>query len=218
MDRKAFTIVELAIVLVVIGIILAMVVKGKSLVDAARMRAEVAKVNKFEAAISEYYSLTGGKLPQIAYGNRIDRRPFIDAGLLTEKDYEINIGTIVVSGREYKGYWAMGGCSSRDRPYMFSSWMNIRSQVKNICILGVPDPDDITTAQTINALDIRLVCNIEVMKDDQFLGSGIGRTSYVVNPGDTWIHEMDYKDCDNNSNDIRTAGVNSRRSYAVKIF
>ncbi len=49
--KKGFTIVELAIVLVVIGIILAMAVKGKALVETARYKAEINKIRKLEAAV-----------------------------------------------------------------------------------------------------------------------------------------------------------------------
>jgi prepilin-type N-terminal cleavage/methylation domain-containing protein len=57
--KKGFTIVELAIVLVVIGIILGMAVKGKALLHSARIKAEVAKLNKFEAAVATYFAKTG---------------------------------------------------------------------------------------------------------------------------------------------------------------
>ena len=59
MNNKGFTIVELAIVLVVIGIILAMAVKATGLMHAARVRNDVAKLNKFEAAVMTGYTITG---------------------------------------------------------------------------------------------------------------------------------------------------------------
>ena len=57
MQRKhnGFTLVELAIVLVVIGLILGMVFKGRDLIDGAKVKNASAQVTKVQAAINTYF-------------------------------------------------------------------------------------------------------------------------------------------------------------------
>jgi hypothetical protein len=63
-ERKvAFSIVEMAIVMVVIGLILAMAVKGQNLYQTAEMRKEVGKIRKFETAFAAYYAKTNSPFP-----------------------------------------------------------------------------------------------------------------------------------------------------------
>jgi prepilin-type N-terminal cleavage/methylation domain-containing protein len=57
--KKGFTFVELAIVLVIIGIIMGMALKGRSLIEGAKTRSEVRKLEKIQAAVSGWYSNTG---------------------------------------------------------------------------------------------------------------------------------------------------------------
>jgi prepilin-type N-terminal cleavage/methylation domain-containing protein len=54
MLKKGFTIVELAIVLIIIGIIIGMAVKGGALLQTAKMRAEFRKVDKIRTALSTW--------------------------------------------------------------------------------------------------------------------------------------------------------------------
>jgi prepilin-type N-terminal cleavage/methylation domain-containing protein len=57
--KKGFTFVELAIVLVIIGIIMGMALKGRSLIEGAKTRSEVRKLEKIQASVSGWYTNTG---------------------------------------------------------------------------------------------------------------------------------------------------------------
>lgn len=55
-DSEGFTLIELAIALVVIGIIIGMAIKGKSLIDTSNTKSDLQKINKIQTAMSSYYA------------------------------------------------------------------------------------------------------------------------------------------------------------------
>ncbi|MRI83344.1 MAG: hypothetical protein C6I00_02890 [Nitratiruptor sp.] len=57
--RRGFTLVELAIVLVIIGFLIAMGIKGTELIKSAQMQKEAQKFKKIAAAIGTYYNKRG---------------------------------------------------------------------------------------------------------------------------------------------------------------
>lgn len=59
LNHKGFTLVEMAIVLVVIGIILGAVLKGQDLVDNARSKQFTTKVTAWEVALHTYFDRKG---------------------------------------------------------------------------------------------------------------------------------------------------------------
>ena len=66
---KGFTLVELAIVLVIIGFLLAMGLKGSELIRSAKLQKEAYKFKKIAAAIGTYYN-NHNVLPGDGYGGR----------------------------------------------------------------------------------------------------------------------------------------------------
>ncbi|NPA39187.1 MAG: prepilin-type N-terminal cleavage/methylation domain-containing protein [Thermodesulfobacteria bacterium] len=57
--RRGFTLIELAIVLVIIGLILGMVFKGRQLIDSAKVDNVIAQKNKILAAVNTFYERYG---------------------------------------------------------------------------------------------------------------------------------------------------------------
>jgi prepilin-type N-terminal cleavage/methylation domain-containing protein len=57
--QSGFTLVELAIVLVIIGLILGMAFKGKDLIDGAKVKSIAAQYNKVQAAFNIYFERYG---------------------------------------------------------------------------------------------------------------------------------------------------------------
>ena len=57
--NQGFTLVELAIVLVVIGLILGMAFKGKDLIDGAKVKNLAAQYNKVVAGANTFYEKYG---------------------------------------------------------------------------------------------------------------------------------------------------------------
>jgi len=58
-EKKGFTLVEMSIVLVIIGLILGMVFKGKELIDGAKVKSLASQYNKFLAATNTFYERYG---------------------------------------------------------------------------------------------------------------------------------------------------------------
>ncbi len=58
-NEEGFTLVELAIVLIIIGLILGMVFKGRQLIDSAKVKAEIARYNKILAAVNTFLDRYG---------------------------------------------------------------------------------------------------------------------------------------------------------------
>ncbi len=59
MNKKGFTLVEVAIVLIIIGIILGMVFKGRQVIDSAKVKSLEANYNKIQTAIDTFYDRYG---------------------------------------------------------------------------------------------------------------------------------------------------------------
>ncbi len=59
MNRKGFTLVEVAIVLIIIGIILGMVFKGRQLIDSAKIKSLETNYNKIQTAVNTFYDRYG---------------------------------------------------------------------------------------------------------------------------------------------------------------
>ena len=62
-NEKGFTLIEMAIVLVIIGLILGAVIKGKDVINSAKQKNFYASfVKSWELAIASYYDRTGNLL------------------------------------------------------------------------------------------------------------------------------------------------------------
>jgi prepilin-type N-terminal cleavage/methylation domain-containing protein len=206
--KKGFTIVELAIVLVVIGIILGMAVKGKALVDAARMKAAVAKINKFEAAVAILYASNGLQRPPVIPGIAapgLARSIFIERGLLTNADFELGFDNLD---------WGLFSCYAdpNGTDHYFSSDVAAASTYGgaiSFCIVAVED-SSITDATWVRMDTPRkYICNVEIAKDDENTTTGHGRGWGALLP-ETEISKANYRNCDN-----WTSGDKARYSFMV---
>jgi prepilin-type N-terminal cleavage/methylation domain-containing protein len=88
MLKKGFTIVELAIVLIIIGIIIGMAVKGGALLQTAKMRAEFRKVDKIRTALSTWRANnpTGISKYPVITGAELNIEYLVELGYLTEQE------------------------------------------------------------------------------------------------------------------------------------
>ena len=199
--KKGFTIVELAIVLVVIGIILAMAIKGKSLVDAARFRAEINKLRKLEAAMHIYianhpdFVITDHGYAYVAWAD-MDMNYFYDNGILAKKDLE-SMAIEGIAGRNVPGFWTPVGCQYTDGAIEFHKGDNQVNPFKatNYCARIFVDVVTSPTLSTMTYVKMpaRIQCGIEVILDDENIETGVARrTENHVFPNYT---RAEYDDC-----------------------
>lgn len=175
--KKGFTLVELAIVLVVIGILLGLVLKGKSIIDAANSRAETTKLSRIKTAVQSYFT-------------KYDRLPGITslsegAKFSSKNVYDALIDDELLSPKDFVGlddtYWAFIGCRTVDGTGNNNKrWVNspIQNQA-NLCVYltGTP-PETITNTDATmkdNKFDGSFICQIESSLDDMNSYNGMGR-------------------------------------------
>ena len=167
--QKGFTLVELAIVLVVIGLILGMAFKGKDLIDSAKVKSMQAQVNKINAALNIYYekygSYPGDGCTGVAPGGTTcsNTNPVRD-GILTDAEGGFAI-TILQNANIL---------TASDVKSPFGQDWVIRRGTG-----GVFDPNvDYLTLNTLAsaAADSRFVCALDRLIDDGANGTGNVRT------------------------------------------
>ena len=197
--KKGFTIVELAIVLVVIGVILGMAVKGKSLVDTARLRAEVNKVRKLEAAVHIYLAThpdmqVTERRPEFHGWGDFDMNYFYDNGILTQKDLE----SMAPKYDGTKGYWTPVRCQYYNDSlniYRGNS-QDIPFDPTNFCariFSEVIDTNPSLSRMRWVQMPRRLQCAIEVFLDDEDVTTGVAR--YLHGYDSTNFTRAEYENC-----------------------
>jgi prepilin-type N-terminal cleavage/methylation domain-containing protein len=190
--KKGFTLVELAIVLVIIGLITGMAVKGRSLAAAAEMREEVNKLRKYEHAFATHYAKSGRDIP--AYYDSTDpqqwadnvTRIFLKQNYLVPKDLVMKYSTKAVPST----YFVVELVSSAINPDIgYDLDREIANSPTNFGVL--------LDAGTDRALNY-FVCSVEVMYDDRNIFTGYGRVSYSGGGGGTPavnFEDEEYADC-----------------------
>jgi prepilin-type N-terminal cleavage/methylation domain-containing protein len=211
--KKGFTIVELAIVLVVIGIILGMAVKGRQLVDSARVKADLAKIQKIEAAVNIWFAKTG----EVPLYSPMDpgHTKLIDMGVALHSDFVLDTlhmphpsdaGGILrrlylvncYSSTEFDENPSPKepGDMSWEWYYYTTGPAGTRDPVTNVCI--ITGEDDLTNSSNIliNAGSTHFfVCHVETTLDDEYDRSGLGRESGNVDEDSSSTRLLDFSDC-----------------------
>jgi prepilin-type N-terminal cleavage/methylation domain-containing protein len=167
--KKGFTFVELAIVLVIIGIIMGMALKGRSLIEGAKTRSEIRKLEKIQAAVAGWYSNTGSAS--------------------TPADFQRLSGTTPPSCDA-----ASGGTAAPSAAYSQGRCLDVKV-LKELRSNDVTTPfgdnwtmiggswDNATILQgdrfiLITAASPRFACNVESIMDDKYFLFGDARASY----------------------------------------
>ncbi|MDR2104245.1 MAG: type II secretion system GspH family protein [Deferribacteraceae bacterium] len=187
--KKGFTLVELAIVLVIIGLITGMAVKGRSLAAAAEMREEVNKMRKYEHAFATHFAKSGKFVP-IPYDNNTDPDGWADnvSGLFLKEGYLVKKDLVM----KY---------STKNPPntYFVADLVSLPGQAGYFLDRSIEDSGVINFGVLIDkggeSLDY-FICNIENMSDDRNTLSGLGRFAYesggsVVDN----FEDREYADC-----------------------
>ncbi|MDR2400230.1 MAG: type II secretion system GspH family protein [Deferribacteraceae bacterium] len=167
--KKGFTLVELAIVLVIIGLITGMAVKGRSLAAAAEMREEVNKMRKYEHAFATHFAKSGSFVPATYDDSNQDlwsdnvSEIFLEKGYLVSKDLVMKYST----RNPPKTYFIAELQDNTSNPGM-GYHLDREAEESEITNFGV---------LLDKSLDY-FICSIEIMGDDRDITTGLGRVAY----------------------------------------
>ena len=101
MKKKAFTLIELSIVLIIIGIILSSVMKGRDLLRSSKIKNfSQTFVNEWEVVVDSYFNRIGTNLNDSTYngGSAINIDGFMDGDVNTPAEYANIENNITASG------------------------------------------------------------------------------------------------------------------------
>jgi prepilin-type N-terminal cleavage/methylation domain-containing protein len=198
-----FTLVELAIVLVVIGIIAAMAIGGTDVLANAQVRSEINKLSKFESALSTYRA-ANNKFPKELSGTdrRLNTLALVGLGV-DAKDIKSKFARNTQENTAYQlqycapvaaGGFEIGGVNAA-----------------NLCLnigLGVI-ADGSNEASVDNRIHNLIACNAELLLDDSNILTGSARTHNNGGVAGTeaaqWGDPGDYN-CDNVTDDFNRFG------------
>jgi prepilin-type N-terminal cleavage/methylation domain-containing protein len=161
MNKKGFTVVELAMVVVIIGALIGLAIKGLSLYDSAKMRREMTRMHDYETALLGFYNFAGAiPAPNSSGSGWLDLEDMISAGFITKE----NMDSSLVSDQ----YWGLRYCMDRLENGVSLGWA------------WAAEPTHICAAMdnTNHLVQRRFICFMESTLDDNSSLHGKGR-----NPG-----------------------------------
>jgi type II secretory pathway pseudopilin PulG len=190
MNKKfAFSLVELTVVLLIVGLILGIALKGQIIIESARLRSEVRKIEKLQSTLANYVNRQN-KLPPIVTGTtQYDLDVLIDNGYIQKNDTLVGIkATGATSDYTWKYLACLNTKEGGDDNYSWglpSTGQNLL--LANICVATA------NKAVSFLNMDGLLNCTIEVSIDDKNYLGGNGR----LNEGKTPPAGLDFNKCDN---------------------
>ena len=169
--NKGFTIVEMAVVIVVIGIILMLSVQVADIYATAKIRNEMGKIVKLEAAFHNYYTANGGTLPNFRTTTVADEETLIIDGYIALEDIK----------SFYGGKWLYHKCGLSSTEFIDNTTTESYMTMGGMLCLRKDD----------SKVKKGVACLTEITLDDKNLFRGKGRSS---NTSDT-ITNAEFDDC-----------------------
>ncbi|MDR2105496.1 MAG: type II secretion system GspH family protein [Deferribacteraceae bacterium] len=162
--KKAFNLVELSVVLLIVGIVAGMVLKGKSLLEASYYKSEAHKVDKIRSAVFALMAKYNGSYTSISFEDNksydslttadnatFDTAQFFDNGLLDENSLKLH----------YADDWRVSLCQEGTNSAGSADGYLVNGKRSYICAYH-------------HGLFYDIMCNLEVLLDDQNLKGGFG--------------------------------------------
>jgi prepilin-type N-terminal cleavage/methylation domain-containing protein len=163
-----FTLVEISVVLVVIGIIMGMAVKGRDLVETSRLRKEIRKLDKFAAAAAVSYSVERA-LPD----NLSDQA--LKEGLLTKDDLKVNNyfnnSTICEHGCVWAFIRAVTVYDIDDNTSYYRDPVPVNGELGDVLLAVAIQAN---TVNIINGYADSFICKVEEYIDDKNFRGSLG--------------------------------------------
>jgi prepilin-type N-terminal cleavage/methylation domain-containing protein len=181
--QGGFTLVELAIVLVIIGLILGMAFKGKDLIDGAKVKSIATQHNKVQAAFNIYFERYGsypgdGCVAAPAVGATTcpaagARNGVLDSDVETAAALTLLQNSNLLSAADlqspFGGDWGISISSNAVLGALGTNYLSMTNAN------GVPQA----------SADARFVCALDRMTDDGVSGTGNVRSTTVANAYNT---------------------------------
>jgi prepilin-type N-terminal cleavage/methylation domain-containing protein len=186
MRKKGFTFVELAIVLVIIGIIMGMLIKGRALIETARLKNEIRKIERIQTSVAGWFAKTTGGV------EAVDAFPLVEEADPTTLNF-----------RE------LSDLSAADMTNLYDNWTLRRGKFAAGELAASPTGAGINIYIRTETTTPRFACNIEFMLDDRNFATGNGRSQ--VTPFLTAGADPEFTPCDN----WTEARVNSIVDYRI---
>jgi prepilin-type N-terminal cleavage/methylation domain-containing protein len=172
LKKSGFSLVELTIVLIIIGIIIAMFMGGMNFMEKARIKTELGKLTKFSSAMTTYYTQNGTVPPALnttGWGQPTgivfyEPTAFEDFGL-TRDDFKSNYQRTKTDGSYlFASCWLEKTGTSPDILY------NYKNTGDNVTL----DDRSHTVCIYLNDFHAQFVCNLERSVDDKNVRRGDG--------------------------------------------
>jgi prepilin-type N-terminal cleavage/methylation domain-containing protein len=160
--KKGFSLVEIMVVMVVIGIVVALGIKGSALINTSRIRAEIAKLRNFETGFSGYF-LKNNTLP-----------PKDGDNLTKIGDFECFKTEMLLDRQVIVTEDVPSAFSGSGAPWHFCT--NIFADNTSKVFTVKADHKAENVGAYAAGLNYELICNIEGVLDDGSVFGGVGRT------------------------------------------
>lgn len=219
--KKGFTVVEMAIVLVVIGLITGMLIKGRELIDTAKMRFAVGNINKIELAINAYVA-ANGDLPEETFFNTGTSAPYTQRYIIPRASFT-EPGYIKESVFHYDQYvWQVIKCVDMPSSPYGRVWRQTDKYTsdgysrvyESVCLYSneydATRPGTDYTGNGLTRMPARFICNIEVIMDDENMFGSNGRAVWTFE-AESQITQEQFEDC-------KLIGESDLIRYMYKVF
>lgn len=172
--KKGFTLVEMAIAVIVIGLLLTFAVKGKGIVETARIKKDINKVLKIKTAVASYYSkyhvVPGTRSGSDMVQNNNMYSDLIKEGLVKSEDFKRSMSNT---------YYHFVGCAHLPSGWAYSETGTTYNAMPYICLVESPTLPQNNDSSDLRSLDIKVllrdICYYETLLDDKDVLTGEGR-------------------------------------------
>lgn len=190
--QQGFTLVELAIVLVIIGLILGMAFKGRELIDGARVRSMAGAVNKFQTAVNTYFERyqsfpgdgCGNPQSTVVANCNAARNGISNTNAAERSSVPTMLNALnITQDADWKSPFGLRWGVPANAAWMVPNVTNIAIITASNDVVNPPNP-------AVGTIDNRFACALDKQIDDGEAGAGNMRANnaaaYTIADVDCW--------------------------------